>query len=219
MTITIEPGITIEQGIMIGNFPTYLPPTTIGQAYGGGYYAGQISTTGDGVADYYLIIGPVATAQTTLRWKTTNTDSPGTDSLVNGTLNTNNMNDSSHPAAQFCKGLTVGGFTDWYLPALYELEICYYNLKPSITNNVTNTGNNPNAVPPRNFQYTSGTPAQTAVTLFQTGSVEAFTEGFYWVSTQSTVTNAPIRSFSNGQQSSTSKNNSRQLRAMRRVPV
>ena len=219
MTITIESGITIEQGIMIGNFPTYPPPTVIGQAFGGGYYAGQISTTGDGVADYYLIIGPVATAQTTLQWKTANTDSPGTGSLIDGSLNTNNMNNASHPAAQFCKSLSVGGFTDWYLPALYELEICYYNLKPSTTSNATNTGNNPNAVPPRNIQYTSGNPVQTAVTIFQTGGTEAFTEGFYWVSTQSTVTNAPIRSFSNGQQSSTSKNNSRLLRAMRRIPV
>jgi hypothetical protein len=219
MTITIETGISIGPGIMIGNFLMYPPPTVIGQAYGGGYYAGQISTAGDGVADYYLIIGPVASAQTTLQWKTASTDSPGTDSLVDGSLNTNNMNNASHPAAQFCKSLSIGGFTDWYLPALYELEICYYNLKPSTTNNVTNTGNNPNAVPPRAGQYTSGVPTQTSATIFQTGGAEAFTAGFYWASTQNTASNSSLRNFSNGQLSSTSKNNSRLLRAMRRVPV
>jgi Protein of unknown function (DUF1566) len=219
MTITIEHGITIETGIQIGNFPLYPPPTVIGQAYGGGYYAGQISTSGDGIADYYLIIGPVATTQTTLQWKTANTDSPGTGSQVDGLLNTNNMNNASHPAAQFCKSLSVGGFTDWYLPAFYELEICYYNLKPSTNLNTTNTGNNPNAVPPRNSQYNSGVPTQTTATIFQTGGAEAFTAQFYWASTQSNASNSSLRNFTNGQLSSTSKNNSRLLRAMRRVPV
>lgn len=203
----------------MGNTPLYPPPSVIGQAYGGGYYAGQISTTGDGIADYYLIIGPVAFAQTSLRWKTTNTDTPGTGSLVDGLLNTDAMDNASHPAAQFCKALSIGRFADWYMPAVYELEICYYNLKPSTTSNATNTGNNPYSVPRRDDQYTSGNPAQTSVAIFQTGGTEAFTEGFYWASTQSTATNAPIRNFGNGQSSSTSKNNTRLVRAMRRIPV
>jgi hypothetical protein len=33
-------------------------PTTIGQAFGGGFYAGQISTTANSVATHYLIVGP-----------------------------------------------------------------------------------------------------------------------------------------------------------------
>jgi hypothetical protein len=37
-----------------------------------------------------------------------------------------------HPAAQFCVNLSIGGFTDWYLPARYELDIAYFNLKPSL---------------------------------------------------------------------------------------
>ena len=36
-------------------------PTVIGQAYGGGYYAGQIGVSS--VATHYLVIGPVASAQ------------------------------------------------------------------------------------------------------------------------------------------------------------
>jgi hypothetical protein len=36
-----------------------------------------------------------------------------------------------YPSAHFCNNLTVGGFTDWYMPAKNELEVCYYNLKPT----------------------------------------------------------------------------------------
>lgn len=221
MALIIEPGITIEQGIMIGNFPTYPPPTVIGQAYGGGYYAGQISTTGDGVADYYLIIGPKATAQISLRWKTTASETVGTDSTIDGLLNTNNMNDASHPAAQFCRGLRIDGFSDWYMPALYELEICYYNLKPSTTTNATNTGVNPYSVPTRTNNYTTTNPQQTSAVVFQTGDDEAFTAGSYWASTQqaSVVTNAFIIALGNGAQTVLAKNNSRLIRAVRRVPV
>ena len=32
------------------------------------------------------------------------------------------MNDANHPAAQFCEGLTIGGFSDWYMPAKNEQE-------------------------------------------------------------------------------------------------
>ena len=54
--------------------------------------------------------------------------------------NSTNMNNASHPAAQFCEGLTIGGFSDWYMPARNELEICYYNLKPTTQNNNTGGG-------------------------------------------------------------------------------
>jgi hypothetical protein len=221
MTITIEHGITIETGIQIGNFPLYPPPTVIGQAYGGGYYAGQISTTGDGIPDYYLIVGPKATAQISLRWKTTATETVGTDSIIDGPLNTNNMNDASHPAAQFCKGLRIGGFSDWYMPAINELEICYHNLKPSTTTNATNTGANPYSVPTRTNNYTTTNPQQTSAVVFQTGGDEAFTAGSYWSSTQqaSVVANAFIIALGNGSQTVLAKNNSRLLRAVRRVPV
>lgn len=37
------------------------------------------------------------------------------------------MNNASHPAAQFCRSRTIGGFTDWYLPAKNELNVIYTN--------------------------------------------------------------------------------------------
>jgi hypothetical protein len=32
-----------------------------------------------------------------------------------------------HPAASYCEGLTESGYTDWYLPALPELNVLYTN--------------------------------------------------------------------------------------------
>ena len=121
------------------------PPSVIGEAYGGGFYAGQIGVSS--VATHYLIVGPVASAQagTTLAWKTTATSTSGTSSDINGPANSAAMNNASHPAAEFCEGLTIGGYSDWYLPAKNELEVCYYNLKPNTNSNVTSSGANPNA--------------------------------------------------------------------------
>jgi hypothetical protein len=44
------------------------------------------------------------------------------------------------PAAQFCADLSIGGHTDWYLPARYELDIAYFNLKPGTQGNDTQAG-------------------------------------------------------------------------------
>jgi len=64
------------QAIAAGNWPEP-PPTAIGQAYGGGYYAGQIGV--GGVATHYLVIGPKASAQTQNQWKTDQTLTTGSD--------------------------------------------------------------------------------------------------------------------------------------------
>ena len=171
------------------------PPTVIGQAFGGGYYAGQIGVSS--VATHYLIVGPVSSAQASnISWKTSNTITAGTESVIDGPANSTAMNNASHPAAQFCKAVTAGGFSDWYMPAQNELEVCYYNLKPTTQNNYVGTlggnvvGVNPNAVPARASGYTTGTPSQTSAAAFQSSGAEAFTSGpntndaTYWSSTQ-----------------------------------
>jgi hypothetical protein len=195
------------------------PPTIIGQAYGGGYYAGQISTTANGVATHYLIVGPVSSAQSSKQWKTTQTSTAGTSSVIDGPTNSSNMNNASHPAAEFCEALTVGGQTDWYMPAKNELEICYYNLKPDTTANNTGYGINDNSVPKRTSNYTSGTPAQTSAADFKTTGSEAFFTGSYWSSTEYSATYGWRQNFTFGVQSGIYKNSSYRVRAVRRVPV
>lgn len=194
-------------------------PLAIGDAYGGGFYAGQISTAGNSIADYNLVVGPVASAQTQLIWKTSQTGGDPT-SVIDGPANSATMNSATYPAAQFCEGLTIGGFTDWYLPAMNELEVCYFNLKPNTTNNNTASGINANAVPARASNYTAGNPAQTAAAAFIAGTgAEAFTQSSYWTSTQQAARYAKIQSFNQGTQSYSYKDFIANLRAIRRVAV
>jgi hypothetical protein len=200
------------------------PLPAIGDAFGGGFFAGQISTAGNSIADYNLVAGPVASAQNLgKQWKTSNTATAGTSSVIDGPTNSSNMNNASHPAAQFCEGLTIGGFSDWYMPALNELEVCYYNLKPTTTSNYTSSGINANAVPARASNYTSGTPAQTSAADFQDTGAEDFSAAFYWCSTDNTAgytAYARQQSFSYGRQSYFFlKTTSSPVRAIRRVAV
>ena len=194
---------------------------TIGAAFGGGFFAGQISTAGNGIADYNLVVGPKASAQNTSKqFKTSNTGGDPT-SVIDGPANSATMNSATYPAAEFCEGLTIGGFSDWYLPARNELEICYYNLKPTTNANYINNGANANAVPARPNNYTSGTPAQTTAADFITGTgAENFPSATYWSSTQRSASYGWSNYFTTGNQYTYRlKDSSQSVRAVRRVAV
>jgi len=204
------------------------PPSVIGQAYGGGYYAGQIGVSS--VATHYLIVGPAASAQNiSIKWKNAATDTPGAASVIDGPQNTADMvadgNATVYPAAHFCNNLVTGGQTDWYMPAKNELEVCYYNLKPGTSGNDAGDGINPNAVPARASGYSGGTPAtnpaQTSAAAFQTGGAEAFTVNYYWSSTEFSSANGNLQGFTTGDQypSGYIKTGDFHLRAVRRVAV
>lgn len=206
-----------------GIWPTQ-PPPAIGSAYQGGFFAGQISTAGNGIADYNIVVGPVASAESTSKkYKNVNTATPGADSVIDGTQNTADIvadGDSTvYPAGHFCNDLVIGGYTDWYMPAMNELEICYFNLKPTTDANQP-YGINPNAVPARASAYTSGNPAQTSAAAFvtSTGS-EAFFTISYWTSTEFSATNGRLQEFTMGGQYSDSKTGNLRVRAIRRVAV
>lgn len=197
-------------------------PTVSGQAYGGGFYAGQISTNGNSVATHYLIVAPKSSGESTLSFKTSNTQSPGGTSHIDGPGNSAIRNSATFPATQFCEGLTIGTYTDWYHPARNELEVCYYNLKPGTGANSTSHGINPNAVPSRASNYTSGTPAQTSATIFQEGNTEAFAAAGYWSSTSAypyPYANAVFNQFYQGFIGTQGSINTLRVRAVRRVPV
>jgi hypothetical protein len=204
------------------NWPVVIP--AIGAAYEGGFFAGQISTAGNGIADYNLVIGPVASAQNSSKqYKNANTATAGADSVIDGPQNTADIvadgNSTVYPAAHFCNDLVIGGFSDWYMPAKNELEVCYYNLKPTTTSNNTVSGTNTNAVPSRGSNYTAGTPAQTSATDFQSTGAEDFAAAYYWSSTEESAQFAWGQLFNNGSQYNYFKNLSYRVRAIRRVAV
>ena len=199
----------------------------IGAAYEGGFFAGTISHTANSVATHALIVAPAATGAsgtgytitTNLQWKTTNTDTAGTTSSFDGAANSANMNNASHPAAQFCEGLSIGGYTDWYLPARDELDIAYENLKPGTTSNSTSYGINPYSVPERTVNRTAGAPAQTSIAAFQTGGAEAFVAAYHWSSTELFSTYARLLNFNDGGQGFDDKTSTYRVRAFRKLAL
>ena len=206
------------------NFGAAIPD--IGAAYQGGFFAGQISTAGNSIADYNLVVAPLSSGQTTDQWKTSNTSTSGTSSDIDGPANTAAQiaaGAASHPCANFCNSAVIGGFSDWYMPAKNELEICYFNLKPGTQANNTSSGINPNAVPARASNYTNSpsVPSQTSAAAFQTGGAEPFVAVRYWSSKEFNYLHAWVQQFDDGRQyrGYGGKTASYLVRAVRRVPV
>ena len=131
------------------------------------------------------------------------------------------MNSAGYPAAQFCEGLSIGGYTDWYLPAENELEVCYYFLKKDTTANSTSSGSNANAVAPEpiSTNYSAGSPTQTPSAAFKIGGAETFESYYYWSSTQSSAGQAWLQIVTDGAQFASSKTDVWYVRAVRRIPV
>lgn len=129
-------------------------PTVVGQSFGGGYYAGDFTI---GVATYAVIVAPKSSGETQKvltgdTGQTTNTSA--VDSVANTAALVSRAIASS--AIPWVKGLTIGGYNDWVIPAQNVWNTIYNNLKPSGTT----------------------TPA-----AFKTGGAEAFAASYYWTST------------------------------------
>jgi hypothetical protein len=206
----------------------------IGDPFEGGFFAGLISHTADGVPTHALIVAPRATGasgtgypiSTNLQWKTTNTATANTSSPFDGAANTAAMVTAGialHPAANFCVNLTIGGFSDWYFPARFEQEIAYYHLKRDTTSNNTGFGINNYSVPKRTLNYTAGDPTQTSVLEFRSGASEPYSPDGHWSSTENNFETAHGLTFSNGAQfinpGGTGKNTARLVRAFRRIEL
>jgi hypothetical protein len=217
-------------------------PAVIGEPFGGGYFAGYISHTANGNPTHALIVAPRETGATgtgytlttNLKWADETVDVPANSTLIgassafDGKVNTDLMmsliadetySAGAFPAAQFCADLSIGGFTDWYLPARWELDIAYFNLKPSAATNSTSWGTNDYSVPKRTANYTLTYPQQTYVTAFNT-TTEAFVADTHWSSTEGNAVNAWRFSLVGGiQLSSFTKTNNYRVRAFRKLAL
>lgn len=199
----------------------------IGSAYGGGYFAGQISTSADGVATHNLVVCDITVGQATGKTWGVYGDFVAVPSKITGPANSAYLAGlgAAYQAAIFCEAVNTGGYTDWYLPAQNELEVCYYFLKPSTTSNNTSAGSNANAVSPEPIStaYSSGSPAQTSATNFRSGasSQEFDSSKRYWSSTERNLYSAFEINFDNGLAGADGAKNFTVVytRAVRRVAV
>jgi hypothetical protein len=244
--------------VITGTQKTINGTLTLGQAFGGGYFAGYISHTADGNPTHALIVasrvpsGGKAGASgssyntgftTNYAWASgaalTNSVTTGVAAgpilndynarrLFDGTVNVaamkaNSYGIASYPAAKYIDDLNAsGGFngqTDWYLPSIFELDIAYFNLKPSTGTNDTSVGINDYSVPRRTGNYTSTSPGQTSIALFTTGS-ESFVAGLHWSSSEINASQASDANFNNGDQTNTiPKDFTKGVRAFRRIAL
>ena len=150
---------------------------------------------------YRIIVAPKASGEHSgIALKNANTAMPvATQTLSEGWVATNAMRNAGtatvYPAAHWARGLNISGYTDWYIPARDELELCYRNLKPTADANyvvvdrpvsaynyatlgaygdtAATHGLNHNSAP-AGAAYTTTNPAQVVNTAFRTGGAEEF---------------------------------------------
>ena len=216
-----------------------------GVAIYGGYFGGQIN---DGGIIYNLIVAPITegsldgqyggSSPIGIQYKTsTQSDGSTVQNQAWGAPATTNWADPKHPMfdwavnsgrgpnagaydASNTTGTGIGGYNDWYIPAEYELEILYRNLKPTAESNDTQYGANPNAVPSATSNYTTKFPTETTSTLFISGQSQAFSRNeSYWSATGDIFSGSTAipQSFLDGDQQDTFKPSERYARAIRRV--
>ena len=199
--------ISVSRGARLGDGGASLSTlpdenTPIGEEIAGGFIAGVIYTDANS-ADidandtrqngkrYALIVSPKAIGEpsSNLQWRTSRTGVAEartrwdglyvTDHIIGG--NAGSL--SSFPIFEFCDQVRTSdpvpddGGSDWYIPAMDELELLYRNLKPGTEDNdvrerdlefpdLFQQGENPSS-DPQGTAYTASDPQQTTVADFQ----------------------------------------------------
>ena len=97
----------------------------------GGYFAAILrGPVIDGAEQppYALIVSDASVGEVQAEWGQYGKDIPGTSSRTDGKANTDAMALAECPAALKVRGMTIDGHSDWYLPALGELNSAAANM-------------------------------------------------------------------------------------------
>jgi len=115
----------------------------VGEKFGGGVVCYVYK---DANNEEHGLITSLSDVGTQLSWGLDGTDVPNCESNWNGKENTDHIigagAQTGDPAA-LCRAYTGGGYTDWYLPAIHELNTLGDNLY--LINKTLETDNDPNS--------------------------------------------------------------------------
>ena len=196
--------------------PEIQVPAEIGAPFEGGFYGGKIRV---GLVICAIVWAPKAEGEITGQWLDSYTDVPGATSCFDSMANTKAMAEAGSTIAQQALAASIGGHTDWCVPARDVLEMGYRYLKPTTEeNDVYRYGDNPSSIP-AGYPYTATSPEQTTVEAFQDGNSEAFDEAWYFSSTQYSEYDAWDQTFFNGTQLIIIKGYERRVRFVRLIPL
>lgn len=186
----------------------------IGQPYGGGFFSGI--TRDPDTGKRYLNITAGAEHELKGAWGEYGEKIEGADSFTNSRTNTEAMAASGSELAKQVLALSIGGFTDWAIPARDVQELQYRHFKPTTETNWAGRrdGDNPNSEPV-GLLYTDESPAHTSVEVFREGGTEAFQDTWYWSSSQRSAYVAFNMYFDDGDQSYDVKHGELRVRPVR----
>lgn len=194
-------------------------PAAIGAAMAGGFYAGLITV---GHELFALVVSPKEFGEYEGAWHTSSDAIYGAEYYADGLANTKAMADAGSAMAQWTRGLSIEGFSDWYIPSRDELEVLYRNLKPTDEENYASfrDGDNPSSAPV-GYPYTESTPEQTLADAFKFGGAQALEPKLHWSSTQYAADPdyAWGQNFDNGHQGYGHKSYAGRARAVRRLKI